>query len=316
MDAYDARAAIGHLVSSLILVFGPELQVDDATRDSVLTLLRELRRSLPSVGVPVPPLSAKGAPLSPIVDPDSRWQTAAQYIFATQKQLLFFPPREPEFLPLLVRQTLRPILQTRRVMYYGYSAGLHSFQHVSVSALDSVLRLYGDRVVEALESNSGADWADWSMSDIVWEALALHSNVCEQCDVGDAGCSSLALIADLRKLVRSTINLVVGHEYRKLESLCAQTDVHFDETGENAEGIIETLTLVETLCSVFTKRAGAVPTLGSRKSKDPVPIEGVVIDNVRQFNTSTKQVAVVAIIAILGVIDCPLGISANGGHIR
>ncbi|KAI8318700.1 hypothetical protein GQ54DRAFT_69493 [Martensiomyces pterosporus] len=304
MDAFDARASIGHLVSSLILVFGPELQVDDVTRDSVLTLLRELRRSLPSVGAPVPLLSGQGAPLSPIVDPDARWQTAAEFIFATQKQLLFFPPREPEFLPLLVRQTLRPILQTRRTAYYGYSAGLHSFQHVSVLALDGVLRLYGERIVESLEEHSEADWADWSMSDIVWEALALHNTVCEQRDIAGGDCDSPALIADLRKLVRSTINLAVGHEYSKLESLCALTEVQFDEAGENAEGIAQTVALVETLCLVFTKRAGAVASLGGSKAKNAVQAEDVLVDNVRPFNSITKQVAVVAVIAILDVIDC------------
>ncbi|KAJ2907471.1 hypothetical protein GGI21_003855, partial [Coemansia aciculifera] len=136
VDAFDARAALGHLVSSLILVFGPELQVDDMTRDSVLTLLRELRRSLPSAGC------SSAMELSLVADPDARWQTAAQFIFATQKQLLFFMPKDPEFLPLLVNFTLRPIMRMRRAVYYGHnSGGIHSFHRVAVQALEGILRL-------------------------------------------------------------------------------------------------------------------------------------------------------------------------------
>ncbi|KAJ1942854.1 hypothetical protein FBU59_003077, partial [Linderina macrospora] len=312
VDTYDARAAIGHLVSSLILVFGPELQVDDATRDSVTTLLRQLHRALPSIGVPVPAMGA-GLQLSPIVDPDARWQTVAEFVFATQKQLLFFPPKQPEFLPLLVRQSLRPILQTRRTTYYGYSSSVHSFQHVAVLALDSVLRLYGDRIFESLQASHQEYWADWSMDDIVWESLALHNTVREQISVSGTERDSTTLLSDLRKLVHSVISLVVGHDYRRLEALCAMTDECFDETGEKAQAICNILDLVETLCAVFTKRAGAVPTLGSRhtrriatpngKAADAAADHSAAVDDVRPFNAETKKLAIAAIISILDVIE-------------
>ncbi|KAJ1955051.1 hypothetical protein EC988_002096 [Linderina pennispora] len=311
VDAYDARVAIGHLVSSLILVFGPELQVDNATRDSVTTLLRQLHRALPSVGVPVPAMGT-GLQLSPIVDPDARWQTVAEFVFATQKQLLFFPPKQPEFLPLLVRQTLRPMLQTRRTTYYGYSSCVHSFQHVAVLALDSVLRLYGDRIFDSLES-SQEYWADWAMDDIVWESLALHNTIREQISVSGTERDSTTLMNDLRKLVHSVISLIVDHDYQRLEALCAKTNVCFDETGEKAQAICNILDLVETLCSVFTKRAGAVPTLGSRRTRRKAnsdskaakvdTTEPAVIDDVRPFNAETKKLAIAAIIAILDVIE-------------
>ncbi|KAJ2465381.1 hypothetical protein GGI02_004713, partial [Coemansia sp. RSA 2322] len=207
-DAFDARAALGHLVNALVQVAGPELQAGgSAARDSALTLLRELRRALPSAGVPVPPAMRLQAELALVVDPDARWQTAAQHVFATQKQLLFFaPPNDAAFLPLrVVRQTLRPILRARQ-------AGLHALQAVAAQALEGVLRLYGSRVID----NGAAARSDWALCDVVWEALALHSAA------GSAGTQQhLLLAAELRRLVHTTASLACAHEYAQLERLGA-----------------------------------------------------------------------------------------------
>ncbi|KAJ2873100.1 hypothetical protein GGH93_003497 [Coemansia aciculifera] len=279
VDSFDARAALGHLVSSLLLVFGPELQVDDVTRDSVLTLLRELRRSLPSTGAPM----ERSVELSLVTDPDARWQTSAQFIFATQKQLLFFAPREPEFLPLLVKHTLRPIMRARRAAYYGHSGGIHAFHRVAVSALEGVLRLYGSRIV---------DFADgWALCDVVWETLVLYSAVTEQC----RGDSVAELIADLQRLIHTTVSLACTHEYAQLEL-----------DGDSESGIPKTRAVVAALSAVFTKRATAVMPISIRRQESVVGNDvGAITDDdgARPFSSAAKQLAIAAIVAILDCVD-------------
>ncbi|KAJ1946302.1 hypothetical protein GGF37_001247 [Kickxella alabastrina] len=282
VDAHDARAALGHLVSSLILVFGPELQVDQGTRDSVLTLMGELRRSLPSLGVPVPL-----GDLSVVADPDAQWQTAAEYIFAVQKRLLFFPPPRDDsaYLPSVMKQTLRPIMQTRRrIGGWGDMAGLHSLQRVAVLALEGMLRLYGEDLVPILTQNG-----EWSLCDILWEALALHSAAGEH---GGGGVSRL-LVGDIRALVRTTVSLAVCCEYRQME------------LGSDTPGVHA---LVSTLCAVFIKRSGAQPTLAA--------IESEVTDGTRPFDSLTRQLSVAALVSILDAIATvrPLGCSEWRAH--
>ncbi|KAJ2832159.1 hypothetical protein FBU31_002135, partial [Coemansia sp. 'formosensis'] len=284
VDAFDARAALGHLVSSLLLVFGPELQVDDATRDSVLTLLRELRRSLPSTGVQ----TDGSSDLSVVADPDARWQTSAQFIYATQKQMLFFMPREPQFLPLLVKHTLRPIMRARRTAYHGYVGGIHAFHRVAVAALEGVLRLYGAQVV---------DYADgWDLCDVVWEALVLYSVVNEQC----RGDEVVDLAADLRRLIHTAVSLACTHEYAQLEH---ESDSEF--------GIPRTRAVVAALSAVFTKRAtAAMPASvhrqangvggGEKASELPVAADD---GSARPFGSAAKQLAIAAIVAILDCVD-------------
>ncbi|KAI9500860.1 hypothetical protein BX070DRAFT_228978 [Coemansia spiralis] len=285
LDAFDARAALGHLVSSLVLVFGPELQADH-TRDSVLTLLHELRRALP-LGILVP------SELSPIADPDARWQTVAEFIFATQKQLLFLHCGA-EFVPLFLRQTLRPIVRAQEITYHGQAGGLHRLQRVAVQAMEGALRLYGGRILAALRENAGAYWADWSLCDIVWEALVLYNTVSDQLGSDDS-----ALLRDLRKLVQTAIGLTIGHELAQLEALCAR-GVQFGETGENAEGIQGILAMVETLCLVFLTRR-AVPTLvglaGHEAKAAPADVLGA-----RPFNAATKRLVVAALVAHLDAV--------------
>ncbi|KAJ2040730.1 hypothetical protein H4S03_000845 [Coemansia sp. S3946] len=280
VDSFDARAALGHLVSSLLLVFGPELQVDDVTRDSVLTLLRELRRSLSSTGVHI----ERSAELSLVADPDARWQTSAQFIFATQKQLLFFAPREPEFLPLLVKHTLRPIMRTRRAAYYGHSGGIHAFHCVAVSALEGILRLYGSRVVDYAD--------DWALCDVVWEALVLYSAVTEQC----RGDSVAELVADLQRLIHTTVSLACTHEYAQLEL-----------DGDSESGIPKTRAVVAALSAVFTKRATAIMPASIRRQEKVLgnDVEAIIADDdgARPFSSAAKQLAIAAIVAILDCVD-------------
>ncbi|KAJ2525233.1 hypothetical protein GGI11_000204 [Coemansia sp. RSA 2049] len=304
VDAHDARASLGRLVSSLIFVFGPELQVDGATREAVLTLLREMRRALSSVIGPMRmPMTANGASFSAIIDPDATWQTAAEYIFAAQKQLLFFPPPadDQSFLPLLMRQTLRPIVQSRDIVNGDGAGAIFALQRVAVQAMESVLRLYGPRIVEALGNHFGAGqnyWADWSLCDVVWEALALHNTVADQIGArSDRGTVvQRALAADLRTLLRTAAGLVVG-----------------DVAQHQAP------TLVEVLCAVFTKRSGALPAIdvgrrtgtsssseyvrGAALSAIDAAADQFLTDSVRQFNSVTKQLAVAALVSILDAVD-------------
>ncbi|KAJ2776304.1 hypothetical protein GGI15_004881, partial [Coemansia interrupta] len=302
VDAHDARAALGHLVGSLILVFGPELQVDEPTRGSVLTLLSELRRSLPSVGVPVPALSASAAGLSTVVDPDARWQTAAEYIFAVQKQLLFFPPRDDNgsFIPLFVRQTLRPILQTRRLLPDGDISGLHSLQRVAAQALEGVLRLYGERVVETLMQNrSKHSWADWSLSDVVWEALALYSLSFESVDAD-------LLAADLCTLIQTAVGLSLSSSRSEMQS---------GEAAAETDGSMGILNLVATLCMVFTQSSsGAQPTLSGIDQPSEGDSAALVVSHARPFNAAAQAMAAAGLIAILDAvarIRTPMGTRAS-----
>ncbi|KAJ2730507.1 hypothetical protein IW152_005202 [Coemansia sp. BCRC 34962] len=274
VDSFDARAALGHLVSSLLLVFGPELQVDNATRDSVLTLLRELGRSLPSTGAPME------RSMSLVADPDARWQTSAQFIYATQKQLLFFAPREPEFLPMLAKHTLRPIMRARRAAYYGYLGGIHAFHHVAVSALESVLRLYGSRIVDYAEG--------WDLCDVVWEALALYSVVSEQCRSD----SAKELTADLQRLIHTTVSLACAHEYAQLE---LDGDSEADVPGIRA--------VAAALSAVFTKRATAAMPSSVRLQGEGAGETVVDGGSARPFSSAAKQLAVAAIIAILECVE-------------
>ncbi|KAJ2333028.1 HEAT repeat-containing protein 5B, partial [Coemansia sp. RSA 2681] len=300
VDAFDARAVLGHLVSSLLLVFGPELQVDDATRDSVLTLLRELRRALPSAGVIISTTTAfsPSMELSLVADPDARWQTAAQFIFATQKQLLFFAPKDPAFLPLFVSNTLRPIMRARRAAYYGHSSGIHSFHRVAVQALEGVLRLYGSQIIE----NAGGSW---TLCDIVWESLVLYSIVSgekqQQRQSGGVDSVKELLDDDLRRLIHTTASLACTLEYSQLE--------HGD--GD----IPETMAVVGALCAVFTKRAtAAMPhairrllgtTTGSPSSAgDGEDMTALGDDtDARPFSSAAKQLAIAAIVATLDCVD-------------
>ncbi|KAJ1721031.1 hypothetical protein LPJ53_004401 [Coemansia erecta] len=290
VDAHDARAALGHLVGSLILVFGPELQVDEHTRGSVLTLLSELRRSLPSVGVPVPALSASAAGLSTVVDPDARWQTAAEYIFAVQKQLLFFPPRDDNgsFIPLFIRQTLRPILQTRRLLHDGDISGLHSLQRVAAQALEGVLRLYGERVIETLtRSDLKQSWNDWSLSDVVWEALALYSLAFESVDAD-------LLATDLCTLVQTAVGLSLS---------CNRSEIQSDDVATEATSPKGILSLVATLCIVFTNNSsGAQPTLSAVDQLPEGDSAALVSSHVRPFNPAAQTMAAAGLIAILDAV--------------
>ncbi|KAJ2558906.1 hypothetical protein EV175_000579 [Coemansia sp. RSA 1933] len=287
VDARDARAALGRLVSALIFVFGPELQVDSATRDAVLTLLRELQRALPSV-IGAVPVSANHGDFAPVVDPDATWLAAAESIYASQKQLLFFAPaNDPAFVPLLVRQTLRPIVRAR-----GAASGdaVLALQRVAVPALESTLRLYGTRIAASLAENNGSFfWADWMLCDVVWEALALHNTASDQAD-GDS------LVSVLQTLVSTAAGLAVAESH---------------------------MTLVELLCAVFTKRAGALPgiDIGRHRSSssssssggyvrgavasaiDSAASDALPLDGLRQFNSATQKLALAALVAVLDVVD-------------
>ncbi|KAJ2884513.1 hypothetical protein FB639_001945, partial [Coemansia asiatica] len=280
VDAFDARAALGHLVSSLILVFGPELQIDNTTRDSVLTLISELRRSLPSIGVSVPmlltkDLSEEPADLSIVVDSDARWQTSAEYIFAVQKQLLFFPPRldDPSFIPRLIRQTLLPIIRTRRISYYGNTTGLHSLQRVAVHALEGILRLYGEDIVLAITSDTDQKkaWADWSLCHVVWESLALYTVAFEQRGQDNAeSVVASQLISDLQRLLHTAVELAIGCEYGRLTV----------ENGDYKPDINGILDLICYLCAVFTGNTSLAQAA-------------------RPFNSASKTLAAALLISIL-----------------
>ncbi|KAJ1726021.1 hypothetical protein LPJ61_005475, partial [Coemansia biformis] len=272
VDAYDARAALGRLVGALIVAFGPELHADDAARVAVVPLLRELRRALSAVvAVDSGPGAAAAALLT---DPDAHWQAAAEYTAATQKQLLFFAPRDPAFLPMVVRTSLRPVLRARRVVYYGHAAGLRPLQRAAVRALENILRLNGPRVEKAL--CSGDAERHWPMRAIVWEALCLHSTLEAESDV---------LAADIRTLVCTSVGLVTG---------CGLSgSAPADGSG------VHLLPLAATLCAVFARRP--VPESSDEGADD---CGGEDADGrARQFSNATKQLALAALLAMLRAAD-------------
>ncbi|KAJ2605379.1 hypothetical protein H4R99_001179 [Coemansia sp. RSA 1722] len=275
VDAFDARAALGHLVGSLILVFGPELQVDNVTRDSVLTLISELHRSLPSIGVLVPPLDSHAVDLSVVVDFDARWQTAAEYIQAVQKQLLFFSPARNDrgFVPRFVRQTLRPILCARRIACVG--SGLLALQRVAVRALEGILRLYGDDLVTTL-TNCQEPWADWSLCHVVWETLTLYNTACEQQQQQSGDYESVAqmLVTDLQLLLRTSVELMLA-----------------------CDGAME---LVRCLCAVFTGNAASALQENSQENQQQSTM--IVADPARPFNSAAKTMAAALLIGVLDAV--------------
>lgn len=81
MDQWDGRQALGHLVSSLILVFGPQLPTDGETKQSVMTLVENLEIS--------------------------------EYVEARQQMWLFFRPAQEE-IQELVNNVLRPMLRAQK----------------------------------------------------------------------------------------------------------------------------------------------------------------------------------------------------------
>ncbi|KAJ2829854.1 hypothetical protein IWW50_000613, partial [Coemansia erecta] len=265
VDSVDARAALGRLIGSLLLVLGPELQVDTEARTRVDLLLAELRRVLPSV------ICEFAAGTS--VDPDARWESVAELIHATQRQLLFCFPADPTFVPLFVRDVLRPCLRVRSIMYHGYvdMVGLCSLQRVAVRALESVLRLYGDRVSESI----GETESVLMLCDVVWESLWLHSSI-------DLMADHDGLATEVQRLVRTAVGSSVA----------------------SALGRTPALAMVETLCAAFTKRASScVPELQSIQRPNMVDGSVVVDDAAQQFGVLTKQLVVSALLAILDEVE-------------
>ncbi|KAJ2120901.1 hypothetical protein IW147_004690 [Coemansia sp. RSA 720] len=276
VDSVDARASLGRLLCSLLLVLGPELQVDTEASARVGLLLAELRCALPSIaGDPafsdqMDPALASMDPASAFasVDPDARWESVAELIHATQRQLLFCFPRDPTFVPRFMSQVLRPCVRVRRIMYHGHAdiLGLCGLHRAAVRALDSVLRLYGDRISETMDETENA----LLICDVVWEALWLHSSL-----DGEQSCG------DVQRLVRTAVSGCVAHGL----------------SGTHA------LAMTETLCAAFTKRASTrIPELKSARRPDPANTE-IVIDAARQFGAPTKQLVVAALLAVLDTED-------------
>ncbi|KAJ2709973.1 hypothetical protein H4R19_003981, partial [Coemansia spiralis] len=276
VDACDARAALGRLVGALIVAFGPELHDDAETRAMVVPLLGELRRALAAV------VATDGGSLA-LTDPDAHWRAAAEYTAVTQKQLLFFAPRDPTFLPAVVRTSLRPALRARRVAYYGHAAGLHPLQRAAVRAIENILRLNGPRVEQALRSTVAAD-ADWQVRAIVWEALCLHSALGPSPSLSP---SMAALAVDIRTLVRTAIGLVLGSA---------------DPTA--ADPAPQTLPLVATLCAVFARPPVAESlSSGSIGAGDADEISTGIDGGARQFSGPTRLVALAALLGVVRAVD-------------
>ncbi|KAJ2308902.1 hypothetical protein IWW55_000152 [Coemansia sp. RSA 2706] len=158
-DSVDSRASLGKLVGALLLVLGPELQVDEDTRS---------RRALPSVVAGAWGLA---------VDSDARADMVSELIIATQRRLLFSAAVDRLMVPQFVRNVLQPCLRLRRCVYHGFadSLALCRLHHVAARALESMLRLYSDSFSDAGD--------EWSVCAVIWEALWLHSDTLDS-DVG------------------------------------------------------------------------------------------------------------------------------------
>ncbi|KAJ2162771.1 riboflavin kinase [Coemansia sp. RSA 552] len=275
VDAVDARAALGRLVGALVLAFGPELSTDASGRTwtQVRVLLREMARALTSLGVAV---DARAGVVAPVVDVDARWETVDAYVAATMRRLMLLADPSStarDFLPLFVRQTLRPALRARHIVYHGdFRPGTSGLQRVAVRALDSCLRLYGDRLADALEA-SEEYWADWSVCDVVWETLALF----DVCRDGD-------LAADLRRLLSTAVEL----ELRRVRHVPA---------------------LVEALCAAATKPAGSrLPNLvhdpRARSSENDLLVGGTD-DDPRPLGVCARGLALAALVAVVDAVEHP-----------
>ncbi|KAJ2499744.1 hypothetical protein GGH96_003255 [Coemansia sp. RSA 1972] len=266
VDSVDARASLGKLLCSLLLVLGPELQVDNEASARVGLLMAELRCALPSITGDsafsvVDPALASIDPASAL-DPDARWESVAELIHATQRQLLFCFPRDPTFVPRFMSDVLRPCMRVRRIMYHGHidALGLCALHRIAVRALDSVLRLYGDRIYDTMDETENA----LLVCDVVWEALWLHSSVDGQ-------------KRDVQRLVRTAV------------SACVSRGLN----GTHARA------MTETLCAAFTKRASMrIPELQSAQRPDSANTE-TTVDAARQFGVPTKQLVVAALLAVL-----------------
>ncbi|KAJ1747644.1 riboflavin kinase [Coemansia sp. RSA 1821] len=224
-DSMDARAALGRLTGALLLVLGPELQMDEKTRSRVSLVLGELRRALPSVTGSAPAVSTAGA----AVDPDARWETVVEYVAAMQRQFLFSPP-SAENVREFVCSVLRPCLQVRRLVYYGAvdSQGLRQLHIAGARALESTLRLYGDCLQHDV------------LCAVAWEALWLYN------DSREGAQESFA--REVLRLVRTVIGLSCGSDGLLLamtETLCAafakqvsrdMPQLQNSEGNEHAEG--------------------------------------------------------------------------------
>ncbi|KAJ2807564.1 hypothetical protein H4R20_001237 [Coemansia guatemalensis] len=292
VDATDARAALGQLVGALQLVLGPELQADAQAQDAVTVVVRELRRALASI---VPTANHR----VPVIDPNARWETAAAYVVAVQRQLLFASGGGNAHSTVLrfVQLGLRPVLRARWIAYYGVSVRPVCLQRVAVAALESVLRLYGSQLLSAAQlplENEGVSAEGLSggglLCEIVWDAACLHSAL-----LGSPDSESLLLVGDLQALVRTAVVLALG-----------------------ADGM--QLPMIETLCAVITRfPSPLLPPLNHIRSHADGSKDGAVNqgagatvgggsadsdgdESTAQFGARTRQLALAALLSAVDAV--------------
>ncbi|KAJ1680006.1 hypothetical protein EV182_000877, partial [Spiromyces aspiralis] len=306
LDAHDARPQLGLVLNSLLSVFGPELQLDAPTRDLSLTLMRELSRPLGSTGVIFDAVVTKArddparqdVEMQHVIDQDARCLIPSEFMLAVQQQLIFFPLArnlngEP-FLASHLYLTLRPIIRAFHQVDGAQDSctrmGMRDLQRVAVISLDSLVRLYGDRLSAEHATRFTNDWAD-----VLWEVLILYNTVADR-SMALAG--SLALERDLLNLIRTLSGWT-----RSLPS-SDQGDTH-DLNVRQAGAIIDIATDIFTL-----KTRSAIPL--SRLRPSMASSSGVataaaantrkVLTAPRLFNSRTKALGVDLLVDLLGFV--------------
>ncbi|PIA13534.1 hypothetical protein COEREDRAFT_89508 [Coemansia reversa NRRL 1564] len=296
VDATDARAALGQLVGALQVVLGPELYVDEQAQTAVTTVVRELRRALASV---VPTADGR----VPVIDPNARWETAVSYILSVQRQLLFTSAGIADNAQLnllnFVQMCLRPVLRARCIAYYGLSERPIRLQRVAVTALESVLRLYGSQLFSAtkqqsLENTKGSEVSDSCLlCEIVWDAACLHNNILDCIDS-----ESLLLVSDLQTLIRTAVVLAFGTDSKQpfmllpiIETLCA---VITRFPSPNLPPLNHLLCGTDDDKNISAQKAGATVGGGTNDGDDD--------EAAAQFSLQTRHLAFAALLSTVDAV--------------
>ncbi|KAJ2850247.1 hypothetical protein IWW36_002043 [Coemansia brasiliensis] len=266
-DSVDARAALGRLTGALLLVLGPELQMDEKSRSRVSLVLGELYRALPSVTGSGSTFVDTTAAVVAAIDPDAHWETVVEYITAMQRQFLFSSP-SAEIVRSFICSVLRPCLRVRRLVYYGAvdRKGLRQLQAAGARALESILRLYGNY----LQHDNNL------LCAVAWEALWLYNDSHEDAQEN--------FTQEILRLVRTVISLCCGS----------------GDSTLNHDSLL--LAMVETLCFAFAKQVSRDMPQVQNGAESNEGNNSDIGKSVQQFGTATRQLVVSALLSILDYI--------------
>ncbi|KAJ1917866.1 hypothetical protein H4219_002976 [Mycoemilia scoparia] len=314
IDAHDARSQLGSVLNSVLSVFGPELQIDTATKDLASTLIRELGRSLASTGaVFIPEIryaqtSAHTAPGSAtgvsvvetqgICDQDARCFLSAQFMLSVQQQILFFPTpytlAGEEFLQSYIDSSLRPVIRAFHISDGAedgpVSMGMRDLQRIATTSLESLIRLYGEQICHP--SKQRPYYCRWS--DLLWESLILYNSI------SDRGIHSVgyrALEHELITLIKTISDWILT------TSKDAMIVRGLDSENNISDDISE---LINIVTDVFTlKTQATIPVLRSKAVNQKLSEKSFLASPAmpRLFNVNTKLISLDLIADLLSTFE-------------